>query len=103
MRSQYLSRLVKIARMADANEQDWQVAAYTVRPQALLSLFIESENVWARAQIRVEIDQAPGQFLKQPCLRGFYSEVAQLDLRPGPGQLRFALEYARVVILVGQL
>ena len=60
------------------------------------------EHARRRAQRRVGVQDPVGQALEQVGLVRPDAEVVELDLRPGPGQRRRALEHRGIAILLGE-
>ena len=102
VRVQGLAHERKITRVTDPHDENRQVAADAVSPERALRFFIKLENVRARAQGRVRIDQESGEALVKVRVFDIRLQVAQLDLRARARLTHRALENGCGVILVGK-
>ena len=88
-----------IARSVDADHSDGQVARDAMGPKARLAVPVLSKPFAWGAKLGVRVEHAPGQKLETAGVVRLDAQVAQLDLRVGPGKGPGAVEHVRVAVL----
>ena len=102
MRLKHLADQAQIARLADGDQGDGQVARDGISPQAGLALAVFGDALRGGAQQGIGIEQMAGQLLEAARIVGLDAQQAQLKLGRGPGEIHRPVDRMGIAVLVHQ-